>query len=83
MSWSAPVLLGVEAVGDAGRLVVRQHRAGGAVHERGLLLLRAELEAPVRHDDAPRQRPIRFLWAGQVLRSSSAATVDGSEPLFN
>ena len=51
------MLLGVEAVGDAGGLVVRQHRAGLAVHERRLLLLGAELEAPVRHDDAARQRP--------------------------
>ena len=62
---AAPVLLGIEAVGDAGGLVVGQHGARLAVHERRLLLLRAELEAPVRHDDAARQRPLAGVLRGQ------------------
>jgi hypothetical protein len=60
-NFSVPVLSGVDAVGDAGCLPVRQHRPSRAVDEKGVLLVRAQFEASVRHDDAARQLPKGFL----------------------
>ena len=73
----APVLLGIEAVGDSCRLIIGQHGAGLAVHERRLLLLRAELEAPVRHDDAARQRPRAGVLPMAMVRGCHAGSDTG------